>query len=53
MRRPSEARPRLTRLLALIGAALVVVGVVALMTWDIPPPTSRVEIVIPDDRFPK
>jgi len=27
-------------------------GVVYLMTWDVPPPTQKVEKVLPDDRFP-
>ena len=35
-------------LLLLLGA-----GYVFLMTWDIPPPSSVVEPVISDDRFPR
>lgn len=27
-------------------------GAVYLMTWDVPPPTQRIEKVLPDDRFP-
>lgn len=38
--------------LALIVVA-VVAGAVALLTVDIPPPTSQVEKVLPDDRFPR
>jgi hypothetical protein len=33
--------------------AAIVGGAVFLATWDIPAPTSRQEIVIPNDRFPK
>jgi hypothetical protein len=38
--------------LALIVVA-VVGGAVALLTIDIPPPTSQVEKVLPDDAFPR
>tara|TARA_R110002072_G_scaffold19040_26_gene70638 strand:+ start:1393 stop:1533 length:141 start_codon:yes stop_codon:yes gene_type:complete len=31
----------------------VVGGAAALLTVDIPPPSSRVEKVLPDDSFPK
>tara|TARA_A100001037_G_scaffold303478_1_gene337591 strand:- start:5593 stop:5733 length:141 start_codon:yes stop_codon:yes gene_type:complete len=34
-------------LLAVVG------GAVFLATWDIPPPSERVEKVLPDDRFPR
>jgi hypothetical protein len=34
----------------LIGGAA---GAVALMFWDIPAPTARVERIIPDARFPR
>jgi hypothetical protein len=34
-------------LLAVIG------GAVFLATWDIPPPSERVEKVLPDERFPR
>ena len=36
-------------LLLLAGAA----GAVVLMFWDIPAPTTRVERIIPDARFPR
>ncbi len=43
--------------LVLIFAALLAVVVIGggafLMLWDIPAPTSRVEKVIPDARFPR
>jgi len=33
--------------------AIVVGGAAFLATWDIPPPTNRVEKVLPNDRFPR
>jgi hypothetical protein len=40
----------------LIVAAVVVVvvigGAIGLMFWDIPPPSSRVEHVVPDAKLP-
>ncbi len=39
-----------------LGIALLlslVAGGVFLMTWDIPPPSAKVEKVIPNDRFPR
>lgn len=44
---------RLSKTFALIAAVVVVGAVVFMMTWDIPPPTSRVEVVISDDRLPQ
>jgi len=32
---------------------LLVVGVVFVLTWDIPPPITEVEKVIPNDRLPR
>ena len=32
---------------------LLVIGGVFVLTWDIPPPSTQVEKVIPDDRFPR
>ncbi len=38
----------------LIAIALIIVGtVVFLGTWEIPAPVAPVEKVIPDDRFPR
>ena len=31
----------------------IIGGCVFLLTWDIPPPSTVVEKVIPDDRFPR
>jgi hypothetical protein len=43
--------------LALITAAAVVVvlvgGAIFFATWDIPPPSAKVEKVLPNDRFPR
>jgi hypothetical protein len=41
-------------LILLAVVALAFVGLVAfLATWEIPPPTARVEKVIPNDRLPR
>ncbi len=45
--------PRLRRVFAILFLALVVAGAGFLLTWDIPPPSATIEIVIPDDRFPR
>lgn len=42
---------RLRRILLFLVLLVVVAGVVFLATWDIPPPSSQVEKVIPDERF--
>jgi hypothetical protein len=42
------------KLTTIIAAAVVVLlgaGAAFLATWDIPPPSAKVEKVIPDDRF--
>ena len=44
---------RLSKTIALIAAGVVAGVVVFMMTWDIPPPTSRIEVVISDDRLPQ
>ena len=44
---------RLSKTFALIAAVVVAGAVMFLMTWDIPPPSSRVEVVISDDRLPQ
>jgi hypothetical protein len=33
--------------------AVVAIGGGVLLTWEIPAPTTQVEKVIPDDRFPR
>lgn len=41
-------------LIVLAVLAVALAGVVAfLATWEIPPPTARIEKVIPNDRLPR
>ena len=42
---------RTTQILLVLLLALVVVGAVFVMTWEIPMPSTPVETVIPNDRF--
>lgn len=35
----------------IIGVLAVVAGAVVLMSWDIPPPSEKIERTLPDDRF--
>jgi hypothetical protein len=41
----------ITRLVLVVCVLAVVGGAVALASWDIPAPTTRVEKPIPSDRF--
>ena len=45
------------RKISLVVVLLVLIAVagggIFLATWDIPPPTSKVEKVLPNDKFPK
>ncbi|CAA6604068.1 MAG: hypothetical protein HQL44_10075 [Alphaproteobacteria bacterium] len=43
----------LSRILAFLLLAAIGGGVVFLATWDMPPPTAKVEKVIPNERFQK
>jgi hypothetical protein len=43
----------ITRFFGLLILAGVVGGAVFLATWEIPPPSARVEMQLPDDRFPR
>jgi len=43
----------ITRVLLVLLVVVVLGGAVFLVTWDIPPPTGRVEQVLPDDQFPR
>jgi hypothetical protein len=43
----------INRMLLVLLLVLVLGGAVFLVTWDIPPPTARVERVVPDDQFPR
>ena len=42
---------RKTQILLLLVLALIVVGAVFVMTWEVPMPSTEVETVIPNDRF--
>jgi small neutral amino acid transporter SnatA (MarC family) len=50
---PGGVMRRLSVVVLLVVAVVVVGGIAFLATWDIPAPTSRVEKVIPNDRFPR
>ena len=44
------------KLTMIIGVTLLVLlgtGAAFLATWEIPPPSAKIEKVIPDDRFPR
>ncbi len=43
----------LLRALVILLVAVVLGGVAFLVTWDIPAPTARQEVVLPDERFPR
>ena len=43
----------INRLLLVLLLVMVLGGTVFLVTWDIPPPTARIERVVPDDTFPR
>ena len=43
----------INRILLVLLMVLVLGGTVFLVTWEIPPPTSRVERVLPDAQFPR
>jgi hypothetical protein len=42
----------INRLFIVLLLVLVLGGTVFLVTWEIPPPTSRVERILPDETFP-
>lgn len=42
-----------TRIILLAVAAALLGGFAFLANWDIPPPSTTVERVIPDERFPR
>ncbi|HUI16616.1 MAG TPA: hypothetical protein VL244_03055 [Alphaproteobacteria bacterium] len=44
---------KLSRIIALFVLVVIVGGAVFLATWQIPPPTAKVEKVIPNERFPR
>ena len=44
---------RLIRYLVIVLVVAIAGGAVFLATWRIPAPTTRIEKVIPNDRFPR
>jgi hypothetical protein len=44
---------KLSRIIALFVLVVIAAGAVFLATWQIPPPTAKVEKVIPNERFPR
>ncbi|HEX9835230.1 MAG TPA: hypothetical protein VGB90_00155 [Alphaproteobacteria bacterium] len=44
---------RLSVFLALVLVVALAGGAAFLATWNIPPPSAKVEKVLPDDRFPR
>ncbi|HEX6142564.1 MAG TPA: hypothetical protein VFZ01_07595 [Geminicoccaceae bacterium] len=43
----------LRRILIVVALVVVLGGITFLVTWDIPPPTAKVERVIPDEELPR
>jgi hypothetical protein len=43
----------INRVLLVLLLVLVLGGAMFLVTWDIPPPSEKVERVLPDDQFPR
>jgi hypothetical protein len=44
---------KLAGVLVVLVLAVVVGGGAFLATWDVPPPSAKVEKVIPDERLPR
>ena len=44
---------KLSLVIVLVIGVIVIIGAVFVMTWEIPPPTTKVEKVIPNARFPR
>jgi hypothetical protein len=43
---------KLSSILAVLVLAVIVGGAIFLSTWDLPPPSAKVEKAIPDEKFP-
>lgn len=43
----------LRRVLIVVALVVVLGGITFLVTWDIPPPSAKVERVIPDEELPR
>lgn len=44
---------KISGILVLLVLAVIVGGAVFLATWDLPPPSARIEKAIPDDKLPR
>ncbi len=44
---------KLPQFIIVVALVILAGGAVFLVTFDIPPPSSQIEKVIPDDRFPR
>ena len=44
---------KLSLFIVIVVIAALGAGTFFLLTWEIPPPTSKVEKVIPDERLPR
>jgi hypothetical protein len=43
----------INRVLLVVLLVVVLGGAAFLVTWEIPPPTARIERVVPDDKLPR
>lgn len=43
----------INRIVLVLLLVVLLGGTVFLMTWEMPPPTARIERVIPDDQLPR
>lgn len=50
---PKGTMSTLIRILLVALLVIVLGGVIFLVTWDIPPPTTTIERPIPDERLPR
>ncbi len=44
---------KLSLVIAIVIGVFVILGAVFVLTWEIPPPTTKVEKVIPNARLPR
>jgi hypothetical protein len=51
--RPEPVSRKIARIVWLLIAGSILGGGVFLATWEVPPPTARIEQVLPDDQFPR
>lgn len=53
LQRSGEDMSKLATFIIVGTLGAIAVGAVFIATWEIPPPTAKVERVIPDGRFPR